>query len=119
MYVHAYMIKHGGEHVIELIDSIEPNVALAIAAMAGSLSFHVAGLIDAKNADPTMKYQYTYLIQTVVTIFTVAMLYQYTTTELSFFSLLAAFMAGVGGNAGASLLIRRKPAIPPIEPPEK
>ncbi len=105
--------------MIEIIESIEPNVALAIAAMAGSLSFHAAGLIDAKNADPTMKYQYTYLIQTVVTILMVAMLYQYATTELSFFSLLAAFMAGVGGNAGASLLIRRKQAIPPIEPPGK
>ncbi len=105
--------------MIELIESIEPNVALAIAAVVGATLYHVGGLIDAKNSDPSISYKYTYLVQTVVTIFTVAMLYQYATTELSFFSLLAAFMAGVGGNAGASLLIRRKPAIPPIEPPEK
>ena len=103
--------------MIEIIESIEPNVALAIAAMAGSLSFHVAGLIDAKNADPNMEYKYTYFVQTIVTVFMVAMLYQYTTTELSFFSMLAAFMAGIGGNAGTSLLIRRKPTKPPIEKP--
>jgi hypothetical protein len=108
MYGHIYEIHHGGENVIEILESIEPNVALAIAAAFGSLSFHVAGIIDAKNADRNMEYKYTYFVQTLVTVFMVAMLYQYTIIELSFFSILAAFMAGVGGNAGTSSLIRRK-----------
>ena len=105
MYVHTYMVKHGGEQMIE---TIEPNVALAIAAMAGAAFYHVAGLIDAKIADPDIKYKYTYLIQTAMTVLTVAVLYQYTNIELTFFTLVIAFMSGLGGNAGTSTVIRRK-----------
>ena len=105
--------------MIELIESIEPNIALSIAAMAGASFYHVAGLIDAKNADPSISYKYTYLIQTAIAILLIAGLYQYAEIELTFFTVILAFIGGLGGNAGASLLIRRKPAIPPIEPPEK
>ena len=87
---------------------IEPNVALAISAMIGAAFYHVAGLIDARNADPNLKYKSTYLIQTLTSIAAVALLYQYATIELTFFTIIIAFMSGLGGNAGTSALIRRK-----------
>ncbi len=107
------MVKHGGEHMIE---TIEPNVALSLAAMAGATFYHVAGLIDAKNADPNISYKYTYFIQTAITILMIAGLYQYAEIELTFFTVILAFISGLGGNAGASTLIRRKAK---SEKPEK
>ena len=76
--------------------------------MLGALFYLVAGFIDARNADPNMKYKSSYLIQTLVAVAAVGLLYQYAIIELTFFTLIIAFMAGLGGNAGTSTLIRRK-----------
>ena len=92
---------------------IEPNIALAIAAMAGALFYHVAGVIDARAADPNYTYKGTFLVQTVVAIAATALIYQVADVDMTFFTLIIAFITGLGGNAGASSLIRRKPAPEP------
>jgi hypothetical protein len=91
-----------------VITTIDPNIYLALAAMLGGLFYHVAGYMDAKSNDPDLKYQYSYFVQTGITILLIAGLYQAAEYELSFFTVITSFITGLGGNASASMLIKRK-----------
>jgi hypothetical protein len=87
---------------------IDQNIILALAAMIGGLFYHIAGYMDAKSNDPHLVYKYSYFIQTGITILLIAGLYQFAVIELDMFSVITAFITGLGGNAGTSMLIKRK-----------
>lgn len=88
--------------------TIDPNIILALAAMLGGLLYHIVGYMDAKSNDPNLKYQYSYFIQTGITILLIAGLYQFAEIDLNMFTAITAFITGLGGNAGTSMLIKRK-----------
>ena len=88
--------------------TIDPNIILALAAMLGGLFYHIAGYMDARRNDPDLKYHYSYFIQTGITILLIAGLYQFAEIDLNVFTVIAAIITGLGGNAGTSMLIRRK-----------
>ena len=87
---------------------IDPNIYLALAAMLGGLFYHYATFMDAKSVNPNLKHKYSYFIQTGVTICLIAGLYQAAEYELSFFTVITAFITGLGGNFTGSLITKRK-----------
>ncbi len=88
--------------------TIDLNIILALAAMFGGLFYHIAGYMDAKSNDSHLVYKYSYFIQTGITILLIAGLYQFAEIDLNVFTVITAIITGLGGNAGTSMLIRRK-----------
>lgn len=85
---------------------IEPTVYLIIAAATGSLYYHISGYLDAKKQNPDIKYSYSYMLQTIFVMISVAGGYSAPNIEWSHYNLLLAFISGMGGTVAISKFVR-------------
>lgn len=85
---------------------IEPTIYLIIAAALGSLFYHLSGYLDAKKQNQDTKYSYSYMLQTIFVMISVAAGYSAPNIEWSHYNLLLAFISGMGGTVAMSMFFR-------------
>lgn len=81
---------------------IEPTDYFVVAAVSGSLFYHLSGYFDAKKQNPSIKYLYGYMLQTIFVAIGVACGYSVSNMEWSHYNLLLAFISGMGGTVAIS-----------------
>lgn len=84
-----------------MIDAIQPNEELMIAAMAGALVYMLIGYMDNKQKNPDMPIDYGYVLQTFAVMGgAAALLADVQIIRVTFTAILMAFFSGLGVNKG-------------------
>lgn len=94
-----------------MIELIQPNEWMMIAAMIGAIFHMINGYFDKKQKNPDMKFEYPYLTKTVITILAMGLLFEnIEVVELTLGGILFALLSGMGGNSAISKRLVKKDA---------
>lgn len=88
--------------------NLQPNEYMMLAAMGGAVFYMINGWLDSKQKNPNLKFEYTYLTKTVVTVLGMGLLFENVEiAELTLGGLLFAVLSGMGGNRELSRRIKK------------
>jgi hypothetical protein len=89
--------------------ALEPNIILAIIGAVGAVAYMAVKFLDKKKLDPTLQFDYTYLLSTLVAAVGVFMTFQTPVATLDPFQAVAAFMVGFAYSAGTATVNSKIP----------
>ena len=92
-----------------IIALLQPNEWMMIAAMVGAAFYMINGYLANKQENPDMKFDYTYLTKTLVTVMGAGLAFEAVeVNEIGLGAIIIALMAGLGGNSVLSKMATRK-----------
>lgn len=92
-----------------IIELLQPNEWMMVAAMIGAAFYMLNGYLANKQENPDMKFDYTYLTKTLVTVMGAGLAFETVeVSELGLGAIIIALMAGLGGNRVLSKMAKKK-----------
>jgi len=89
--------------------NLQPNEWMMIASMIGAVFYMLNGWLSQKQQNPDLKFEYSYLTKTVITVLGMGLLFENVEiAQITLGGILFALLAGMGGNSALSKRIAKK-----------
>jgi len=83
--------------------NLQPNEWMMIASMIGAVFYMINGWLSQKQQNPDLKFEYSYLTKTMVTVLGMGLLFENVEiAQVTLGGVLFALLAGMGGNSAIS-----------------
>lgn len=88
---------------------MDANIILGVSGIIGALIYMYVKYMDKLKEDPSLKFDYTYAISTLVAAIAVFMSYEEYIGTLTIFAAVGAFLTGLAYSAGAATINSKIP----------